>query len=234
MNFESFAGFNSSEGMSESSLEELKEKMKAAAAQIAAIKKEEGKQKKKEDELIAILFYFIKNSSKKDLTSKISKVLAQNIPARFVLAVILLGNKEIQRALKKELLNEESIKMLENGGEVDSRALTFFKEDQTLPLRIKIELDAWIKEILKEAEEVPQKLLASIYEVTPSWKEEEVKKKSISKAVIDLMTFITVDYFDTQEFKNYQIKEVEKLALFLIKGIISQVKNNLENRKHLN
>src|SRR3989338_7421407 len=104
MSLESFIGYESGEPMSAASLEKLREKMKAAAAQIAAIKKEEKRRKQKEEELLKILLKFVKTSHKKDLVLLISRVLEQNIPANFILAIILLGNEEIQKEIGQFLL----------------------------------------------------------------------------------------------------------------------------------
>ena len=141
MSLESFIGFDAGEGMSEAAFEAFKEKMKAAAAQIAAIKKEEGKQKKKEEELHKILLKFIQNSGKKDLTLLISRALEQNIPANFIMAMILLGNEDIQREVGHFIMlsaaqEEQSESQQQNS---NSQALTFFdEEDKTTPLKIKI------------------------------------------------------------------------------------------------
>lgn len=62
--FESFAGFDSSEGVDPASFEKFKERIKAAAAQIKALKKGEQKQRKKEEKLIKILLKFVKSSKK--------------------------------------------------------------------------------------------------------------------------------------------------------------------------
>ena len=55
MSLDSFIGLDGGEPMSAASLEKLREKMKAASAQIKAIKKEEKKAKKKEYDLMKIL-----------------------------------------------------------------------------------------------------------------------------------------------------------------------------------
>ena len=97
MALESFLGLDGGEGMDEGAFEAFKEKMRAAAAQIAAIKKEEKKARKKEDELLKILLKFVKSSHNTELVLLISRCLEQNIPAHFILSIVVLGNEEIQR-----------------------------------------------------------------------------------------------------------------------------------------
>jgi len=222
MSLESFIGFDSGEGMSEAAFEAFKEKMKKASAQIAAIKKEEGKQKKKEEELLKILANFIKNSHKKDLTLLISRVLEQNIPANFILAIILLGNEEIQQQAGKFL-------MLGVGGQ-DEKALTFFgEEDASIPLKMKIEIDEWMKTLLFQANERPQKLLKNAYKIEII---EDQEKKSVKKAIINLTAFVIREFFEKNN-QHQDFVNLKNFAVFIIKGILSKTNETLKNRRFL-
>ncbi len=217
MSLESFIGLGDNEGMSESAFEAFQEKMKAAAAQIAAIRKEEKKQKKKEDDLLKILLKFIKDSKKTRLVLLISRVLEQNIPANFILTIILLGNEDIQREVGKFL-------MLENGGLEEARnekSLIFFQEDQTLPLKVKIELDNWLKGLLFQAEERPQKLLKTA-----------IDEEGTKVALIKLVAFVIKDYLEQKGIEE-NIDKTDNFAKFILRGILSKTAENLENRQFL-
>ncbi len=240
MSLESFIGLDGGESMSESALEALKEKMKAAAAQIAAIKKEEGKQKKTENELLRILLKFVKTSHKQDLVLLISRVLEINIPANFILAIIILSNEDIREAVGGDY------KMLQGasapdpellaGASHNSTSLVFFREqDDTLPLRIKIELDNWIKGLLFQAQEKPQKLLKTAYKVEiikhagptefdpPTL--EEVKK--IHPALVNLTTYIVRDYLEQNKI-NEEYEILKDFAAFILKGILTKTKEYVD------
>lgn len=262
MSLESFIGLDQGEGMSEAAFEAFKEKMKAAAAQIAAIRKEEGKQKKKEEELLKILLKFVKNSSKKELVLLISRVLEQNIPANFILAIILLGNDEILKEVGHFALltdsgrpesshnsqapqnshNHSSQAEHQKSDHPQSTALIFFSQyDETMPLKIKIELDNWIKNLLFQAEENPQKLLRNAYDVEmrelpKEWDFEESKYEkieTIKPVIIQLLTFVMRDFLEQNKLSQ-AYEKLYDFAKFIFTGILNKTKESLDDRKILN
>lgn len=266
MSLESFIGFDQGEGMSEAAFEAFKERMAAAAAQIAAMKKEEGKQKKKEEELLHILLKFIKNSQKKDLVLLISRVLEQNVPANFILAVILLGNEDIQAEVGRFLQIEarrfaagpDPQTVATEGSEgplphsssypthdelppSSDHSLTFFSsEDQTLPLKIKIELDNWIRDLLFQAGENPQKLLKTAYDIQMIELEKEYdfeeskyeEKKEIKVVLIQLLAFIIRDFLEQHDIME-SYEKLGDFARFILTGILNKTQESLDNRKLL-
>lgn len=230
MGLEQFIGFDQGEGMSEAAFEAFKERMAAAAAQIAAIKKEETKQKKKEEELLKILLKFVKNSSKKELVLLLSRALEQNLPANFILAIILLGNEEIKREVGGTFLN------------ASTKALIFFKaSDESMPLKVKIELDHWLKNLLFQAEENPQKLLKNAYDIEMIELEREYsfedpkyeERRHIKKILIQLITYILKDFLAENKMDEPYDKLYE-FAGFVIKGILDKAQENIDGRKLLN
>lgn len=232
MSLEDFSGFDAGEGMSAASLEALREKMAAASAQIAAIKKEESKQKQKEDELLKILIKFVKTSHKQELVLLISRVLEQNIPANFVLAIILLGNEDIQQQVGKMLLLKAA--------ETSEKSLVFFREDETMPLKLRIEIDNWIKNMLLHANESPQKLLKTVYDIEIVELEKEYdfeepkfeEKKSIKVILIQLIAFVLRDFLEQNKIEeDYQ--KLFDFAKFILTGILNKTEESLDNRKLL-
>ncbi|PIR54705.1 hypothetical protein COU74_03050 [Candidatus Peregrinibacteria bacterium CG10_big_fil_rev_8_21_14_0_10_36_19] len=230
MSLESFIGMDSGEGMSESSLEQLRERMKAAAAQIAAIRKEEKKQKQKEDDLLKILLKFIQHSHKSELVLLISRALEQNIPAGFVLAIVLLGNLEIQHHMQTLLAPKEA--------HPDQKALIFFnQQDQSLPLKIRIELDNWIKNILESADATPHKLLKYAYKIekieiesSSHFEEAEYKEEKVIKdAIVQLGAFVIRDFL-MQNNLDEPLPKLQEFARFILNGILEKTQENLDNR----
>jgi len=227
MALEQFFGFDAGEGMSEQAFEAFKEKMAAAAAQIAAIKKEESKQKKKEEELIKILLKFVKTSQKKELVLLVSRALEQNMPANFILAIILLGNEEIEREiggyLSLQAGRHENGQAGESSTESQEKAMIFFREDESLPLKIKIDLDFWMKGLLFQAEENPQKLVNTSY---------DIEQKTIKVVLIQLVAHILRDFLEGKNMPaNYD--NLLEFAEFTIKGILEKAEEGLKNRKLL-
>lgn len=228
MSLESFVGIDSGEGMSEAAFEQFKQKMKAASAQIQAIRKEEKKQKKQEDELIKILLKFIQTSHKTELVLLISRALEQNVVAHFVLAIVLLGNEEIQQATGRILLTQEQRLQLQSADN-NTQALTFFNaQDQSMPLKIKIEIDNWIKNLVAQADENPAKLLKTVYDIQLTELEDE--KKIIKPVVINLMAHILQDFLQ-QHKQEEPISKLKEFSSFVLKGILSKARENLDNVK---
>jgi hypothetical protein len=221
MDLESFGGFDTGEGMNEAAFEAFKERMKAASAQIAAIKKEEGKHKKKEQDLVKILLKFIKTSHKKDLTLLISRALEQNIPANFILAIVLLGNEDIQKETGNLLMLETS------EATPDEKALIFFGADKDIPLSARIQLDNWLKAILYQAEEYPQKLLKFAYEIVRD--EDDNDNKEIKTILFQLSTFIIRDFLEENKVDE-PYRKLYEFSKFFIKGVLDRTAENLKAR----
>lgn len=230
MSLDSFIGMEAGEPMSAASLEKLKEKMARAQAQIAAIQREEKKHKKKEQDLLKILLKFVKTSHKSTLVLLISRVLEQNVPANFVLSVIILGNEEIQEQLKDFLMLKGAVS--------DEKALTFFGKDESLPLKLKIELDNWVKGMLLQAEVKPQKLLDTAYKIDYIKIEDEDsifgekkfrEEKYIQPPLIKLAAHVAGDYLK-QNGQTEDHQRLEEFAEFILNGILTKTKENLDNR----
>lgn len=232
MSLESFIGMDSGEPMSAASLEKLQERMAAASAQIKQIKKEEKKAKKKEHDLLNILLKFVKSSHKTELTLLITRAIEINVPANFIITIILLGNKEIQEEVGKVLSLSAPTS--------DEKALTFFGEDETLPLKVKIELDKWIKDMLAQSEEYPQKMIKTGYktefiELEKEYEFDEQKyeeKRSVQPALINLVSFVVSDYLAQQNLPEPSAK-TKDFATFILKGILSKTEENLDQRNLL-
>ena len=244
MSLESFISLDQGEGGSEQALEALREKMRAAAAQIAAIQKEEGKQKKKEEDLLKILLKFIKTSQKKELVLLISRVLEQNIPANFILAIILLGNEDIQKEVGRYLMlkpvDGEKQANDENSAHEEKSLVFFGEKDSALPLKVRIELDNWLKDLLFQAGENPQKLLKTAYKIEMIEKEkenewddpkyEEIKTPTLS--VIHLMAFVMRDFLSQEKIEE-QHEKLYEFAEFMFTGILNKTEETFLNRKLL-
>lgn len=246
MSLESFISLDQGEGMSESALEALRERMAAAAAQIAAIKKEERRQKKKEEELLKLLYKFVKTSQKTQLVLLISRALEQNIPANFILGIIILGNPEIKEQLGDYLLlkaatHVEGANQLPGASVNQEKSLIFFSDkDESLPLKVKIEVDQWIKSLLFQAEENPHKLLKTAYKIEIiklpkefDFDEQKYQEsKDLQPPLVTLMTYVLRDYLEQN--KIYQSYErLLEFCRFLLKGILDKTQENLEGRKLL-
>jgi len=197
MSLESFVAPDSNEGMSEAAFEAFKEKVKKAAAQMAAAKKKEKKIKKKEDDLAAILVKFIKTSDKKELVLLISRALEQEVPANFVLALILLGNSHVHQSESKiKVTNEEE--------------LTFFNQGTKLPLEAKLQLDEWVKNILVSLEEKTKKIVKN------SQLQNDEEAPTIKPELTKLVHYTTREFLNKANVEPQAIN-YKKLTNFVLK-----------------
>jgi len=162
--FESFSASESvNQGSTAESFRLFQERMKVAAAQMQAIRAGEQKQKKKEDELAKILSEFIKsnqhNSDLLEFIHHITQLLAFNLPAVFILSLILLNFPELQTQTGLKLLTFEEIT---KAGAIENPTLPdIYMKNQTLPLQIKIAIDAWLHSVAEAAQYSPAKLLTT-------------------------------------------------------------------------
>ncbi|MCC6643752.1 hypothetical protein IT411_03310 [Candidatus Peregrinibacteria bacterium] len=145
---ESFGGFESTnQGSTPESFRQFQERMKAAAAQIQAIKASEQRQKQSEDKLAQILLDFItthqNDSALADFLEHISTLLALNMPAAFILSLILLYFEELQ--VKTGLL-------LTQPPTSEQSSLQLINPDRTeIPPALSLKVSLWIQEIYKTA-----------------------------------------------------------------------------------
>lgn len=171
---DSFVGFEDlSQASNAESYRQFQQRMQAAASQIQAIRASEQKQKKKEDQLIKILLKFIQSSqhgtSEDQIIELVSKLLGKNLPAAFILSLILLAYPEIQQetGLLLPSTTEQTISSTTtNNDQNSSTTLPDLYLQKTLPLKLKIDIQAWIGELFNQTQENQKKL--RLHALTPS------------------------------------------------------------------
>lgn len=222
---ESFLGMDQDKPMSEAAFEAFKDKMAGAAKDLKAWGKGEQKQKAKEDELYKILKAYLQRSGKSSFVLLIARLLEENVPAGFVLGIILLGDKEIQKDLNLNLsLPHGTEEAVEN-----STMLTLFGiEDQTLPLRAKIEIDYWTKNLLEQALLVPQRIVKTVEEKT-----QEGQASGKPKLIAIQLTSFVLREFLSQYKLDTEFENVQHFALFVLSGILRQVHTQLDGQNLL-
>ena len=209
--FESFSAPESTaQGNSAESFRLFQERVKVASAQIQAIRKTESKQKKKEDDLAKILTDFIKSSQDDQLIEYLTKLLAINMPAVFILSLIFINFPEIQEKAGLKLLDFNSAS---HAGVIESQTLPdLYHTNRTLPLEIKIAMDSWIAEISRVIHSNPVKILDHALRLD----------RQIKPEIIDLATYSLNTYLNSKEIfvsseNNYNFMKV------CLQGIMSDL-----------
>jgi hypothetical protein len=211
--FESFGAFESGQGADAASFEKFKERIKAAAAHIKALKKSEQKQRKKEGKLIKILLKFVKTSKKQDIMVLIVRLLECNVPAVFILSIVMLGNEEYfdEEEGKKVLLEGNKLQ-----NEADGKTLAFFDREHILPLEIKIKIDAWMKNVLSQALEHPHRLTKTVYD----------EDDMLILPLLQLSSFILRDYLEKHGQKT-EYERLKEFSGFFLNGVMKEVKQKV-------
>lgn len=241
---DSFVGVDDADGsVSPDKVREFQERMAKNAKHMAAARKQEGKQKKKEEKLVAVLLKFIRNNKKGDITLLASRCLEQNIPAVFVLSIILLGNPEVQEEVGIQLQLSEGESKDSSGSKPSDKgakslseledkevkgALVTLGPDSALPLKIRIGIDLWAKSIWDAIEPIPERIFKTAIEF-----QENPKKDPEPKAVLaQLAAFILRDYFELNDFKQ-EFANTKGFAAFLVKGLLKRLKEQAADQKQL-
>ena len=253
MGLDTFFGMDDADGaMSPDKVREFQERMARNAKHMAAARKKEGKQKKKEEKLVAILLKFIRNNKRGDITLLVVRCLEQNIPAAFVLAIVLLGNKAVQDEVGIQLQLTEGkagatgpegeaeptettpsdpeapTSLSEFEGEGMKNALTILGEDISLPLQMRIAIDLWSRSMWDAISPIPERILGTATEIS-----DNTDAKPEPKAVVtQLAAFILRDYFEVNKFEQ-SFENTKGFAEFLLKGLLKRLKDQSKDQKQL-
>ena len=228
--FESFSGFDSgANAMDPAAFEKFKERMAAAAAQLKAMQIGEQKARKTEDELVKILRKFIQTGTKTEILMLVVKLLEDNVPAGFIVSILLISNPQMQQELgiqmlppPKEEAHHEVTKAIQEVEEKASTLPDHYIGHHVLPLRIKIAIDNWIHQIMKRGQEHPHRVLKTV--IDPEW--------IIRLPLLQLATFCLRDFLETEgiETKYELLKEFMDLML---DGILKKLKEQTQTVKEL-
>lgn len=140
----------------------FQERMKVAAAQIQAIRAGERRQRKKEDELAKILSAFLgslqHDSTLTQFLGQISKLLSLNVPASFILVLLVIAFPELQEQTGLRLIG---LQQAAKAGALDAATLPdLYWQNNLLPPAVKVAIDSWIREIAAVSLEHRDKLLS--------------------------------------------------------------------------
>lgn len=224
---EFFGGADASESFDPASFERFKERMKAAAAQLQAIQKQEKQQKKSEDELIKILLKFIQGDQNRDILLLVSRLLDRNVPAGFIISLLMISYEDIQKELNIFLLpaispeNENSAEQSRISGSSQNLPEVHLG-DKVLPLKIKIALGNWINEINRRVRETPHKLFKTAVD----------EDGLVVLAAIQLATFCLRDYLEKNQIEA-EYNQLKEFMDFILNDAFQKAAEELKNRKNL-
>lgn len=231
---ESFTGFDSQgDAMDPGAFERFKERMKAAAAQLKAQQAGEQKQKKTEDELVKILLKFIQSGQQKDILLLVIRLLEENVPAFFIVSILVISNPLIQQELGLTMLpppsdNPQNVQgqnstrnQLQNPADSHSLIEQALPES-SFPPHIKLAINIWLQHIYTKAAEHPHKVLKTTLD----------EKGVLKLTVLQLATFCLRDFFKQQNVEADYAKLKDFISLML-NGIIKKLEETIKDQKEL-
>lgn len=204
MSLESFFGLDAEGAISPEAAEKFAEQMRESARAVTNMTAHQAKQKKKEDKLAQLLIRLMKDPAKADLIFLVVKLLQENVPGAFILAVLALFDSE----MVNDLLEKQT------GAPVEDSALATVSGDALIPMDIKKILNAWGESILEAGLLLPGKTLATV--LTP-----DQKLKSL---VLDLMYLTLEEFFEKHGFEFSEDK-TRQVALISIQTVLIRLRN---------
>ncbi len=242
---EFFSPSEGGESYDPAAFERFKEQIKKNAQFVAAMQKDEKKKKKKEDALAQILLKFIQANQHSGLMIIVAELLEQNIPASFVLALIVLGNEDIRLAILEHEEREAQLALAAgefpeaqaggpekrdplSGREMVTSEFSLVSRftSATISLEIKIALDEWGIGIYQAASGQPFRILETVLD------KEGLVKEIVSKACATVMQNFLVEK-DPATFRPRGFSTFFSFSEFLLKGILQKLKEQIENQKQL-
>lgn len=197
--FEAFSAIDSQNGVDQGALEQLRERMAAASAQGAKDQKREAKQKKGEDNLAQIIVALLKSNNQEGLIRVVANTLADNVPAYFILAILALRFQSVRKTINWEFNLEHESKEEDSANETSLVPGNF--SNSSLPLKIRLEMDAWLQFLINQSILQPKKILQTIQDENPN------TKNQAKTAIKGLISYVIQDYlqFHRQEFNGQNI-----------------------------
>ncbi len=195
MSLESFFGLDTQGPGSPESQEQFQEQMRESARAVANMGAHQAAQKKKEDKLATLLIRLMRDSGKSDIVFLVVKLLEENVPGAFILAVLSIADSEMEKELTVNFQE----------GKSDESALRTIPGEEFIPDEIKHQLNAWGDAILSAGLMLPGKTLQTV--LTP-----DQKLKSL---ILDLLQFSLEEYFQRHglDFSEDKIRQVALLSI---------------------
>ena len=211
MSLESFFGLDTEGGgASPEANEAFQEQMRESAKAIKNMSANQAAQKKQEDKLAKILMRFMKDPAKSDIVFLVEKLLQENVPGMFILAVLCIADPDMEKEILKDF---------DHGEPSENAALATVPGEAFIPEEIKRQLDAWGRAILDSGLKLPGKTLQTV--LTP-----DQKLKSL---ILDLLQFSLEEYFQRHGL-DFSEDKIRQVALLSIQSVLIKLREAAKER----
>lgn len=226
MSIEEWGGIDDADGqsgVSESTAESRERAAQASKRRTAAVKalqKQEQKARKQEGSLIKILIQFIQKQDQRDITNIIVKLLDQNIPAQFILSMLMLVFTEIRPIMLGQEEFTKDTKLALTGPSIADMEQALLAVDvkefhaETLPPQAKIDLNQWIKEVRDISEQQREIILERVF-----------RGNHVNSTAIRLMMVVMERYLVGHKIKGHH-QRLGDFCTFVLQGIMKYLKES--------
>lgn len=251
---DSFFGLDQPEGaISAEKVREYKARMQSNQKAMVASRQQEQRQKKKEDNLAVILLRFIQTNQRGDVTALVSRCLEENMPAVFILAILMLGNEALQKelgiqleahsdspdapeapggiesqdSLESAVEAQETLESLENP-ETKGAMVVFGHANHAFPLKMRMTVDLWGKNIWEAISPIPERM----FKTACVWNDDPEADPEPKEMVTQLAGMVLRDYFHDNHF-DAPADNLDQFSIFLMAGLFKRLKEQVKNQHQL-
>ncbi|MBI5411778.1 hypothetical protein HZA43_01220 [Candidatus Peregrinibacteria bacterium] len=218
-NLESFNGGGPAREGHEQSFEQFQEEQRKTQQALAQLWKEEGKVKAQDDKLAKIIVRFLNDPANTHLFLLIARVVAQNVPSEFIIAILSLIDEgaqvEIQNFLAAPAEKNEA-KLEFSPPPSQALALRSSTNFSALPAEDKVRIDQWIQKLQLVALKMPYRVLDTV-----AFKPRGAAERQISPAVWQFASIVLRDFLN----KRHATIDFALLQDFIQLALVEIIKN---------
>lgn len=191
--------------------EQFSEQMRKDQAALQALFAEEGKQKKKDQSIATSIAKFLSDQDYAHLAFLVAKLVSQNTPSDFILALLALIDSESKDNLLLKFEEAGVVPAAKGSYKIDLEE--HGEMDQQLSEDIKAEIDEWVYHIYQVGTIMPDQILHSLVS----------QEGEINVALTQLATFVLDDFLKKHAIqKQYEL--VNTFITILITKILTSLK----------
>ncbi len=208
---ESFTPGEGGAAASEQVSEQAKEQFRQAAAQSKQSAKEEKKARKRDDRVAQTIRQFLSDDRYAHLFQLISRLAARDCPSVFILALVSLINDDAKAAVE-EYIAERNIIL-----EMPKNPESLQDSSDGLNASMRSELVLWISRLSLVMSTDTERILGKLM----------VDEGNIDGTVLQLTTFVLVDYFEHHD-RSADYEKLQPLTIKILQDVIEPHMETME------
>lgn len=228
---EIFSGVGPAKEGHEQSFEQFQEDQKRTQQALAQLWKEEGKAKAQDNQLAQIIVQFLNDPQNTHLFLLIARVVSQNIPSEFIIAIVSLIDARAERATEFLLSAPTGGTTGQTGASaIQQRSLTVYHPASlsSIPPELKGRIDQWTQKINRVALNMPHETLATVMEKP----HDASGGRRLSSVVLQLCSVVLRDFLKKHDI-HPEFEAIYELMQTILVEIMKNVESLLADQKQL-